>query len=106
MVRRTLSFIEELKNLSGINEIIERVTVESELLKATLHELGYKVNTANHDYLAEGQGILNKDVGFIEYYREFTHIKRGIITGEWVSVIDEQKRFDEIRNVIQDILET
>ncbi|HAF29855.1 MAG TPA: hypothetical protein DCG75_12500 [Bacteroidales bacterium] len=107
MEKRTEEFIEILKNLSGENEISERVISDIDLMKKTLQSRGYEFYTVEHtDDLVGGQGIYNKDVDLVEHYKEVAYIKRGVLTGEWVSMFREEQRYDEIRDAIRDILET
>lgn len=105
MENRTGNFIDVLKGLSDNDEIIERAINEVGLLKDTLQKRGYKFYTVEHtDDLVGGQGILNRDRDLVEYYKEVAYIKKGTISEKWVSMLDEQERYNEIRDVMRDIL--
>lgn len=107
MERRTEEFIEILRNLSGKDEVSERVTSDVDLMKEALQSRGYEFYTVGHtDDLVGGQGIYNKDVDLVEHYKDVAYIKRGVLSGEWVSMFEEEQRYDEIRDSIRDILET
>lgn len=104
MEQQTKEFIENLRSLKSEEEVESTVLDEVAKCKSSLKDKGYKFYEVEHtDELAGGQGILNKDVNENQYMEELAHIKRGI-TDEWVHHVDDQVRFDEIRDAVMDVL--
>ena len=104
MEQRTNQFIIDLSDLESMDEILDQVNNEVESYKQSLLARGYRFNEEEYtDELAGGQRIMASDASDIAYLDEIAYIKRGLATG-WVSRLDDQQRFDVIRNRIEDII--
>jgi len=104
MEQRTNQFIEGLLALESMDEILDQVNSEVESYKQSLIARGYRFNEEEYtDELVGGQRIMSSDASDITYLDEIAYIKRGLATG-WVSRLDDQQRFDEIRDRIEDII--
>jgi len=104
MEHRTREFIESLSELESRDEIADIVNAEVDSYKQSLQQRGYRFNEEQlPDQIAGGQRLMSRDRADIDYYEEIVHIKEGISTG-WVSKLNDQDRFDEIRDQVDDIL--
>lgn len=105
MERLTQEFIENLGSLESIEDVESSIINEVDQCKTSLQEKGYSFNTEEYtDELEGGQVILTKDASEIRYIDELVHIKRGVVSDEWVARTNDLDCFDEIKDRVEVLL--
>ena len=106
MQTQTIELISKLKSAKSKVEILNIVSVTHLELKNRLQDINIRFHpeeSCDSQGVVAGERFSNDNRYLYDVYKEINYIRIGL-NGNWSSILDDEKRFDEIKNVIEETL--